>query len=94
MLFNVNASSGGLDIVGKIISKYTHLEIGKALTVCGMITYGLCNLLNDISIIGFFIKMLICVIVPNILLILFYHKNEQFQEAKIFIFKILRRRKE
>lgn len=64
------------------------------ITVCGMITYGLCNLLNDISIIGFFIKMLICVIVPNILLILFYHKNEQFQEAKIFIFKILRRRKE
>lgn len=38
ILFNVNASSGGLDIVGKIISKYTHMEIGKALTLSGFIT--------------------------------------------------------
>lgn len=38
MLFNVNASSGGLDIVAKIISKYTHMEIGKALTMAGFVT--------------------------------------------------------
>ena len=49
MLFNVNASSGGLDIVGKIISKYTHLEIGKALTVCGMITAATSIFVYDIS---------------------------------------------
>ena len=38
LLFNVNASSGGLDIVAKIVSKYTHMEIGKAVTMAGMIT--------------------------------------------------------
>ena len=29
ILFNVNASSGGIDIAAKIISKYTRMEIGK-----------------------------------------------------------------
>lgn len=38
MLFRVNASSGGLDIVTKVISKYTHMEIGKAVTLAGMVT--------------------------------------------------------
>lgn len=38
LLFNVNASSGGLDIVAKIISKYFHVEIGKALTIAGFVT--------------------------------------------------------
>ena len=38
MLFNVNASSGGLDVVAKIINKYTHMEIGKACTIAGFIT--------------------------------------------------------
>lgn len=38
MLFNVNASSGGLDIVAKIINKYTHIELGKAISIAGMVT--------------------------------------------------------
>lgn len=38
ILFNVNASSGGMDIVGKIVSKYSHMDIGKALNICGAIT--------------------------------------------------------
>lgn len=36
MLFNANASSGGLDIVAKVFSKFTHIEIGKAMTITGM----------------------------------------------------------
>lgn len=36
MLFNANASSGGLDIVAKIVNKYLHVEIGKAMTITGM----------------------------------------------------------
>ena len=38
ILFNVNASSGGLDVVAKIINKYTHMEIGKACTIAGFVT--------------------------------------------------------
>lgn len=36
ILFNRNASSGGLDIVAKIMNKYLHLEIGKAMSFAGM----------------------------------------------------------
>lgn len=36
MLFNANASSGGLDIAAKILNKYMHVEIGKAMTITGM----------------------------------------------------------
>lgn len=49
ILFNINASSGGLDIVGKIISKYSHMEIGKALTLCGFITSMTSILVYDIG---------------------------------------------
>ena len=36
ILFNRNASSGGLDIVAKIINKYLHRELGKAMSLSGM----------------------------------------------------------
>lgn len=36
ILFNRNASSGGLDIVAKIMNKYLHMEIGKAMSLSGM----------------------------------------------------------
>ena len=36
MLFGQNASSGGLDIVGKIMNKFFHIEIGKAISMAGM----------------------------------------------------------
>nr|WP_288722876.1 YitT family protein [uncultured Sellimonas sp.] len=38
MLFNANASSGGLDVIAKIINKFTHVDIGKAVTIGGLIT--------------------------------------------------------
>lgn len=38
MLFNVNASSGGLDIVAKILNKYLHVDLGKAMSTAGMVT--------------------------------------------------------
>ena len=36
ILFSYNASSGGLDIVAKILNKYFHLDLGKALSYSGM----------------------------------------------------------
>lgn len=36
ILFNRNASSGGLDIVAKIMNKYLHVELGKAMSIAGM----------------------------------------------------------
>lgn len=37
ILFHINASSGGLDIVAKIINKYFHIDIGEAVTVSGLV---------------------------------------------------------
>ena len=36
ILFNRNASSGGLDIVAKIMNKYLHIELGQAMSLSGM----------------------------------------------------------
>lgn len=36
MLFNRNASSGGLDIVAKLLNKYFRMELGKAMSLAGM----------------------------------------------------------
>lgn len=38
ILFNRNASSGGLDIVAKIMNKYLHVDLGKAMSFAGMCT--------------------------------------------------------
>ena len=36
ILYYRNASSGGLDIVAKIMNKYLHMELGKAMSLSGM----------------------------------------------------------
>jgi len=37
ILFHINASTGGLDILAKIVNKYFHLEIGTSVAVAGAI---------------------------------------------------------
>ena len=36
MLFNANASSGGIDIIAKILNKYLRMDLGKAMSLAGM----------------------------------------------------------
>lgn len=36
ILFNRNASSGGLDIVAKILNKYLRMDLGRAMSLAGM----------------------------------------------------------
>lgn len=37
ILFNRNASSGGLDIIVKLMNKYLHMDMGKAMSMSGMV---------------------------------------------------------
>ena len=37
ILFHINASTGGLDILAKIINKYAHLDLGTSVTVAGAV---------------------------------------------------------
>ena len=64
MLFNVNASSGGLDVVAKMINKYTHMEIGKACTMAGFVTAASSILVYDfgtmvVSLLGTYLNGLV-----------------------------------
>ena len=38
MLFNINASSGGLDIVAKLLNKFFYMDIGQASALAGYVT--------------------------------------------------------
>ncbi len=37
ILFSHNASTGGLEVVGKLMNKYLHMDIGQALGISGMV---------------------------------------------------------
>ena len=49
LLFTYNASSGGLDIVAKIISKYTGMKLGNAVTLSGVLVVLSSLLVYDIK---------------------------------------------
>ena len=49
LLFQVNASSGGLDIPAKMLNKYFHVEIGKAVGIVGIVTVLSSLLVYDIT---------------------------------------------
>lgn len=55
LLFHVNASSGGLDIIAKIVNKYMHIELGNAVTIIGVLTVMCSVLVYDVRtmVIGF-----------------------------------------
>ncbi len=36
ILFNLNASSGGLDIIAKFLNKYLHIDLGQAISAAGI----------------------------------------------------------
>lgn len=51
ILFKINASTGGLDILAKIINKYLHVDIGTALTFAGAMICITAFLISDLRIV-------------------------------------------
>ena len=47
MMFRINASTGGLDILGKIVNKYLHFDIGTSVAIGGIIICCSAFLIND-----------------------------------------------
>ena len=45
--FRINASTGGLDILAKIINKYLHFDIGMSVTIGGALICSTAFLIND-----------------------------------------------
>lgn len=64
LLFVRNASSGGLDIAAKILNKYLHMELGKAMSAAGIVVALLSALCYDkkvvvVSLIGTYLNGII-----------------------------------
>ena len=51
ILFNRNASSGGLDIVAKFMNKFMHIEMGNAMSISGLAVAFLAILTSDAKIV-------------------------------------------
>ena len=47
LLFRINASSGGLDIIAKIVNKYMHFDMGMSVTIAGAIICCTSFAIND-----------------------------------------------
>ncbi len=47
VLFKINASTGGLDILAKIVNKYLHFDIGTSVSVAGWIICCTAFMIND-----------------------------------------------
>lgn len=60
------------------------------LIVC-WITYSICSLVNLQLFLSLIIKLLICIIVPNILYFLFYFRTKRYHECLIFVKKVFLR---
>ena len=69
IVFNANASTGGTDIIAKILNKYFHIEIGKSLlivdflvTLLGAVTFGI-----NIGLYGLLAVIINGVVIDNII---------------------------
>lgn len=51
ILFSINASTGGLDILAKIINKYCNISIGTSVTVAGCLICCTAFAINDVSLV-------------------------------------------
>lgn len=89
-------------VLFKLFFKQSELEYYKKLIIntikiiiSGVITYWICTFMPN-GIIGIILRLVICLIIPNIILIIMFYKNEEYLEAKnminIIIFNILRKK--
>ncbi|MFR2819989.1 MAG: YitT family protein [Clostridium sp.] len=69
IVFNANASTGGTDIIAKILNKFLHIEIGKSLlivdflvTLLGAVTFGI-----NIGLYGLLAVIINGVVIDNII---------------------------
>ena len=56
----------------------------------GVITYFVCGFVKNFGIVGLIMKMLICVIIPNVVFFLSYYKTKEFKEARILVKRIIK----
>lgn len=81
--------------VFKRSSREYYISLVKYLTVflfAAIITLGLCQIVQD-GIIALLIRGCICIVVPNIIFILAFRKQEEFTEAKDLLMRLIKKEK-
>lgn len=58
--------------------------------VLGAITYILCGFIVDSGVISFLLKLLVCIVIPNICNTIIYLGNEQFKKLRKWLYQIIR----
>ena len=69
-----------------------HLSYIVVTILCGIITYVLCEQIYEDGIKGLFLRMLICIVVPNIFYLLVYFRTSKFKESIAFAKQVIKRR--
>ena len=72
ILFSINASTGGLDILAKIVNKYLHFDIGASVSVAGAVICCTAFFINDFAEIAVFKKN--------------YYRASAVKEFSLFLF--------
>lgn len=57
------------------------------------LTYWLCSIVNGFGIAGFIIKMMICLVIPNVLMIIIFHRTDEFNYVVGIVKNIIGKRK-
>lgn len=67
----------------------------QSLVMCiiGALTYFLTALINDNGYISFFVKLLICIILPNMLIVIFTHRTSEYKHFKVILMNNIRKKK-
>ncbi len=55
----------------------------------GILTYAICNILTTTGVADLLLKTTICLFVPNLFFLLFYHNHREFVDAKHFVLGIV-----
>lgn len=71
----------------KVTIKYIVIDC-----IVAVITYLVCNFVNDSGIVSFGIKMILCIVVPNILLTCIYFKTKEFKKALNILERVIPKR--
>ena len=70
----------------KLYLKYLFITV-----ICSIGTYFLCSLINVGTVLSFIIKIIICVTIPNIVIVLLFRKSDEFQYFTKLIGKFIRK---
>lgn len=70
---------------GRLEYYKSHIIYLMVTIITAITTYFFCSKIATESVIGLVIKMAICVIVPNLIYLMFYFKTKQFNNAKVIV---------